>query len=135
MDVNDTKEKFEDYNKIADEIFKSETEDDIERENNHSIEKETNSMNSNKENDRNDYIIYSEIYNNNILMSDILFNFLLYFYNLGVNCFFNCGLQLIIHSYRFIIYLIDVINHNMNKNVYQTNNVSISFIEFCSFAD
>ena len=90
-----------------------------------------NSFCSNKEYGRKENIFYTEIYNNHTLMSDILFNFLIGFYNLGVNCFFNCGLHLILHSYRFIIELIDDINYNMYKNAYQSNNISNSFIEFC----
>ena len=47
LDIKDTNEEFVDYNKIADEILKSETVDDIEFENNNSIEKDMNFLSTN----------------------------------------------------------------------------------------
>ena len=50
--------------------------------------------------------LIEDIYKNSILTSDIIFLSLIGIDNLGVNCYFVSGLQIILHSYKFIIDII-----------------------------
>ena len=50
--------------------------------------------------------------------------------NLKVNCFFNTGLQIILHSYNFIVDIICDINNKTNNYNYNANSISIAFIDF-----
>ena len=59
-----------------------------------------------------------------------MFHSLIGIYNLKVKCFFNTGLQIILHSYNFIFDIIyDINNKNDNYN-YNANSISLAFIEF-----
>ena len=62
-----------------------------------------NNHNQEKNIYNNDIVNLDKIYKNYNLTSDILFHSLIGIYILGVNCFFNTGLQNILHSYNFIL--------------------------------
>ena len=64
-------------------------------------------------------------------MEDIIFHSLVGLDNLGVNCFFNCGIQIILHSYNFMIDILDDIKMNLLNNKYNKNSISSGFMELC----
>ena len=106
--------------------MKSEIEDDLDLKNIDLSNNDINSSNSYNDYNQFDNDFFVNIYKNNSLMADIIFNSLIGFDNLGVNCFFNFGLQIILHSYRFI----DDINNITKKNIYQKYNNPKYFIDF-----
>ena len=74
-----------------------------------------------------DNIKIEEIYKNNTLMADIIFHSFVGIDNLRVNCYFNCGIQILLHSNKFMLdIIIDINNNILNKN-----NISSSFIDLC----
>ena len=84
--------------------------------------------NQEKNINNNDILILDKIYNNYNLTSDILFDSLIGIFNLNVNCFFNTGLQNILHSYNFIIDIIYDINKKKDNYNFNVNSISIAFI-------
>ena len=74
--------------------------------------------------------ILDKIYKNYNLTSDILFHSLIGILNLKVNCFFNTGLQIILHSYNLILDIIYDINNKMDNYNFSANSISKAFIEF-----
>ena len=80
--------------------------------------------NSNGKDIKNDLIHVEEIYKNNVLTSDIIYHSLIGIENLGVNCYFNSGLQIILHCYKFMIYIIYDIRTKINNQ--NSNKIDLS---------
>ena len=75
-------------------------------------------------------LILDKVYKNYNLISDILYHSLIWLFNLKVNCYFNIVLQIVLHSYNFILDIIYNINNksdNFNSNY--KNSVSMAFLE------
>ena len=118
------------YLEIADDILKYSFEND-------NLESEEKNLNLNLKIKNNieeknikdkENLILDKIYKNFNLTSDILFHSLIGIFNLKVNCFFNTGLQIILHSYNFILDIIYDIDNKTDN--YSANSISIAFIEF-----
>ena len=117
------------YMEIAEDILNYSIENDSEEIENINLNLEQKYQNENNKKKENELLDLDSIFKNYTLTSDILFHSLIGIDNLSVNCFFNTGLQIILHSHKFILEIIYDITNNIEKKNYNQNSLSTAFIE------
>ena len=117
------------YMEIADDILNYSIENDSEEIENINLNLIQKYQNENNAINVNELLNCDKVFQNYPLTSDILFHSLMGLDNLCVNCFFNTGLQLILHAHKFILEIVYDITDNIEKNYYKQNSISTAFIE------
>ena len=117
------------YLEIAEDILNYSIENDSEEIENINLNLDKKYQNENNTIKVREMINCDSVFKNYTLTSDILFHSLIGLDNLSVNCFFNTGLQIILHSHKFILEIIYDITNNSEKNYYKQNSISTAFIE------
>ena len=117
------------YMEIADDILNYSIENDSEEIENINLNLIQKYQNENNAINVNELLNCDNVFKNYPLTSDILFHCIMGLDNLSVNCFFNTGLQLILHAHKFILEIVNDIINNIEKNFYKQNSISTAFIE------